>query len=68
MEDREIIELFFLRPERAIAELTDKYGTEMRRVAFYVLRDEQDVDLITMRSAFFRRRRCTSRCQGNVMS
>ncbi len=44
MEDQEIIELFFLRSERAIAELTDKYGSVMRRVAFYVLRDEQDVE------------------------
>lgn len=44
MEDREIIELFFQRSERAIAELSYKYGSKMRRVAFHLLQDLEDAE------------------------
>ena len=44
MEDREIIELFFRRSERAITELSYKYGSKMRRVAFYLLQDLEDAE------------------------
>ena len=42
MEDREIIELFFQRSERAIEELTNKYGKSMQRVAWVLLQDTED--------------------------
>ena len=42
MEDREIIELFFQRSERAIEELTNKYGKRMQRVAWVLLQDTED--------------------------
>lgn len=36
MDDRKIIELFFARSERAIMELSNKYGSVCTRVAFNI--------------------------------
>lgn len=44
MEDREIIELFFQRSERAIEELSNKYGNRMHRVAWTLLQDPEDAE------------------------
>lgn len=44
MLDHEIIDLFFERSERAITELTRKYGAAVKHVASNILRDAQDVE------------------------
>lgn len=44
MEDSRIIELFFARSERAITELSLKYGGICRKVAFHILNNSQDVE------------------------
>lgn len=44
MKDQEIVALFLERSEQAIAELIQKYGTAIRRVATNVLRDPEDVE------------------------
>ena len=43
-EDREIIDLFFERDERAIAEASDKYGGMCRTVAYGILGSEGDAE------------------------
>lgn len=42
MEDRNIIELFFARSERAIVELSNKYGAACMKVAYNVLGNSED--------------------------
>ena len=42
MEDREIVELYWSRSERAITETADKYGKYCRTIALRILNDEQD--------------------------
>ena len=42
MTDQELIELFFARSERAIAEVTDQYGALCRGIAYGVLENRQD--------------------------
>ncbi len=42
MEDREIIELYNLRSETAIAQTDVKYGAFCRSIAFHILRDTED--------------------------
>ena len=44
LEDCEIIDLLFERSEQAITELILKYETAVRKVAFHVLGDSQDVE------------------------
>ena len=44
LEDREIIDLFFERSERAIRELDSKYGKAVKAIAGNVLRDRQDAE------------------------
>lgn len=44
MEDREIIDLFFARSERAIVELSYKYGGVCRKVSFQILNNLEDVE------------------------
>lgn len=44
MEDREIIELFFSRSERAIAELDAKYGAAFHGLAFNILGVPEDAE------------------------
>lgn len=44
MEDSRIVELFFMRSEDAITELTNKYGELCNRVAFNVLNDRLDAE------------------------
>ena len=44
MKDHEIIALFFARSERAITELTAKYGAAIRNVASNILKDAQDAE------------------------
>lgn len=44
MLDHEIIDLFFERSERAITELTRKYGSAVKHVASNILRDALDVE------------------------
>ena len=41
MEDEKILDLFFQRDERALAETTGKYGNYCRSIAFAVLNDAQ---------------------------
>lgn len=41
MEDRQIIDLYLRREERAITATAEKYGTRLRSVAFGILRDEE---------------------------
>lgn len=41
MEDEKILDLFFLRDERALAETSDKYGNYCRSIAIAVLNDVQ---------------------------
>lgn len=43
MDDREIVALFFERSEQAITELSASYGALCRRVAYDLLRNEEDV-------------------------
>ena len=42
MEDNKIIELFFARSEKAIAELSDKYGKLCLKVAYGILSNHED--------------------------
>ena len=42
MDDRKIIELYFSRDERAIAETQSKYGTGCYRIAYNILRSPRD--------------------------
>lgn len=44
MEDEQIIDLFFHRSEQAITELSQKYGSMCRRVAWNILNDRLDVE------------------------
>lgn len=44
MEDEEIIELYFARDERAIAETTGKYGARCRRLGIRILGNPQDAE------------------------
>ena len=44
MEDEEIIELYFARDERAIAETTQKYGSRCRRLGLRILGNPQDAE------------------------
>ena len=44
MEDREIVELYWLRREEALAESREKYGGLCRRVALGVLGNPQDAE------------------------
>lgn len=44
MDDREIVRLFHLRSERAIAELSAKYGALCLKVAYGILNDVQDAE------------------------
>ena len=43
MEDNEIIELFFLRSEAAIAALAEKYERLLYRISFNILNNKEDV-------------------------
>lgn len=44
MTDKEIIDLFFLRSERAIAETGIKYGRLCRKVSYNILMNEEDME------------------------
>ena len=44
MQDRAIIELFFSRDERAVQELSDKYGRLCAQIAFNILSNSEDAD------------------------
>lgn len=44
MEDQKIIDLFFLRSERAIAQLAEKYEGPVRRLADNILRSRRDAE------------------------
>ena len=44
MEDREIVELFWKRSEKAIDEAASKYGKYCRRIAVNILENEEDAD------------------------
>lgn len=44
MEDSEIVELYFRRDERAIAETAAKYGAFCRGIAFNILSDSEDAE------------------------
>lgn len=44
MEDSKIIDLFFERSEQAIIELSKKYGSICRRIAFNILKNDSDVE------------------------
>lgn len=44
MEDSQIIELFFVRAEGAVAELTQKYGRLCRSIAYNILSSRQDAE------------------------
>lgn len=44
MQDRAIIELFFARDERAVQELSDKYGRLCAQIAFNILSNSEDAD------------------------
>lgn len=44
MQDRAIIELFFARDERAVRELSDKYGRLCAQIAFNILSNSEDAD------------------------
>lgn len=44
MDDERIIDLFFARSDRAILELSDKYGKIAKKVSFNILRDASDVE------------------------
>lgn len=46
MDDRQIIELFLAREERAIAELQQKYGGYCRAIAYRILGDARDAEEI----------------------
>ena len=42
MDDKQIVELYWARSERAIAETDSKYGKLCHRIAFHILTDSQD--------------------------
>lgn len=42
MEDSRIIELFFTEPERAVKNLSCKYGRNCRKIAFHILNDPEE--------------------------
>lgn len=42
MDDKQIVELYWARSERAIAETDSKYGKLCHRIAFHILADSQD--------------------------
>lgn len=42
MEDNEIIELFFMRSERGIEEISRKYGGILRKIAWNILNNPED--------------------------
>lgn len=44
LDDRKIIELFFERSDRAIVELSNKYGAVFSKVAFNILNNKQDAE------------------------
>ena len=44
MEDEKIIDLFFARSERAIGELSGKYGPVCLRLAEGILNDRRDAE------------------------
>lgn len=44
MDDSRIIELFFLRSEQAIAELSLRYGETCRKMAFHILNNLEDAE------------------------
>lgn len=44
MEDSEIIELYFERSERAVAETEKKYGSLCQKISSNILRDHHDTD------------------------
>lgn len=44
MTDEQIIELFFIRSEQAIAELDDKYGKVCHSVSYNILGNKQDAE------------------------
>ncbi len=46
MEDRQIVELFLARDERAVAELQAKYGSYCRSIAYRILGNKQDAEEI----------------------
>lgn len=46
MEDNQIIDLFFRRDEKALSELTVKYGAEMKAVAYQISRNREDSEEI----------------------
>ena len=51
MEDGRIVELFWARDERALAETAEKYGGRLRRLGQSLIRDRQTVeecDLVTV--------------------
>ena len=44
MEDRDIIEMYFARNERAIAETSGKYGAYCTTIAMNILSSREDTD------------------------
>ena len=44
MDDKKIIELFYERSEQAISQLSKKYGTLCKRIAYNILKDESDAE------------------------
>ena len=44
MDDKRIIEMFFQRKESAVKEISVKYGRLCRKIAFEILRNEQDTE------------------------
>lgn len=44
MEDRNIVDLFFLRDKRAITEMSEKYGRRLLRIAANILGDGRDAE------------------------
>lgn len=44
MEDERIVELFFARSERAISEVSEKYGVYCRRIASNILPSREDAE------------------------
>ena len=46
MDERGIIELFFARSEDAVAELLKKYGSALKKIAYGILNDARDAEVI----------------------
>ena len=44
LDDKKIIELFFMRSEHAIIELSQKYGSVFKKVAFNILNNKEDTE------------------------